>query len=333
VIVSLKPLIARLNSTTRSVLEGAANLCLSRTHFDVDIEHFLMKLQEAEGTDFQLIAKSFNVDRARTAAGLLRSLDRFKTGNARTPALSPHLVEALTQAWLYGSLEFDAVKIRSGFVLLALLAKEDLARLVREINVELQKINVEELRSRFAVIVRGSIEDDSVAEPAEVPAVSEATGGPRVFISYRRDDSSIYAEFLFSCLRAEVPGLRIFRDDATLKPGMVYSETIDETVSACDFLVAIIGKKWRGRKDASGNHRIDDSDDLIRLEVAAALRQEKIVIPCLIGGARMPKREELPHDIADLIQRQSITLSEKNLRRDAEQLVNTLKNWRRISSS
>ena len=43
---NLKSLIAKLNETCRSALESAAGLCLSQTHYDVDIEHFLIKLLE-----------------------------------------------------------------------------------------------------------------------------------------------------------------------------------------------------------------------------------------------------------------------------------------------
>jgi|SRR5215510_12986788 len=326
--VSLRPLFDKLNPTARSVLEAAANLCLVRTHYEVDIEHFLMSLVSAQGTDFEPIAKSFEVDRSRLTTDLTRSLDTFKRGNARTPAISPRLLDALTQAWVYGSIEFDEVKIRTGFVLLAVLAKDNLARTVGEASREMLKINVDKLRSSFAVIVKGSEEGD-VRKPREA-GNPKATGGPRVFISYRRDDSSIYAEYLFSCLRAEVPGLQIFRDADTLKLGMVYTQEIERNVAECDFLLAIIGKKWRGPKDSKGIHRIDLSEDLMRLEVAAALRQEKvIVIPCLVSGARMPKREELPDDIADLTYRHAMTLSEKSLLRDAQQLIETLKNFRR----
>ena len=42
--VNLKGLIGKLNDTTRGALEGAAGLCLARTHYDIEIEHVLMKL-------------------------------------------------------------------------------------------------------------------------------------------------------------------------------------------------------------------------------------------------------------------------------------------------
>ena len=45
-VASLKSLIGKLNENARRGLEGAAGLCLSRTHFNVEIEHYLLKLLE-----------------------------------------------------------------------------------------------------------------------------------------------------------------------------------------------------------------------------------------------------------------------------------------------
>ena len=50
------------------------------------------------------------MDKARLAGEIDRSLDKLKTGNARTPAFSPSLVDMLREAWVIGSLEFDAAK-------------------------------------------------------------------------------------------------------------------------------------------------------------------------------------------------------------------------------
>ena len=103
--VNLRALIGKLNDTSRNALEGAAGLCLSRTHYDIEIEHFLMKLLDATGSDFTFIAKQFGIDKSRFAAELTRSLDKLKSGNARTPAISPTVLQMVREAWTVGSLE------------------------------------------------------------------------------------------------------------------------------------------------------------------------------------------------------------------------------------
>src|SRR5215467_5727958 len=96
--VNLKALIGKLNHSTRGALEAAAGLCLSRTHYDIEIEHFLLKLLDNNQDDVPILLKHFGVDQSRLAADLARSLDKLKSGNARTPAISPTLMQSLTEA-------------------------------------------------------------------------------------------------------------------------------------------------------------------------------------------------------------------------------------------
>jgi len=174
--VNLRALIARLNDESRRALESAAGLCLSRTHYDVEIEHYLMKALDDTAGDVAAILKHYGVDRSRLASELTRSLDKLKTGNARNPSFSPTLVTALTEAWTIGSLEFSANRVRTGHVMLALRSVDELARLTRDVSKELEKISAEGLRKEFASIVSGTSED---AVAAAAPEASEP-GVPRV---------------------------------------------------------------------------------------------------------------------------------------------------------
>ena len=177
--LNLKSLIGKLNDTTRSALEAAAGLCLSRTHYDIEIEHYLMKLLDATDSDFGHILQHFGVDKSRFAAELTRSLDKLKSGNARTPALSPTILKMFTEAWTIGSIDFNAEKIRTGFTILALVTEEDLSRLMREISREFQKIQKDALHNDYSSIVAGSPEEEQEPE-AEVPreaGARRAVGG------------------------------------------------------------------------------------------------------------------------------------------------------------
>ncbi len=164
--VNLKALIAKLNDTCRNALEAAAGLCLSRTHYDVDIEHLLIKLAEGQDTDIQRILHHYGVDQAKFTRDLTRSLDRLKTGNARTPALSPRIPRLLTEAWNIASIDYSVQRVRSSHVLLAILRDEDLARLVRDFSQELQKISIEELQKHLFDLTAGTSEDKAEAPPA-----------------------------------------------------------------------------------------------------------------------------------------------------------------------
>ena len=177
----MRALIAKLNPRTRSAVENAAGLCVGRTHYDVEIEHFLRKLMDDDEGDGAHVLQFFEVDRSRLVADLDRSLDGLKTGNARTPSLSPTLVEMFSDAWLFGSLELEAAEIRSGFALVALSANPDLRRLAVSVSPELDKISAERLRKEFQKAVEGSAEETVVAGRAPsggagAPAAASGTG-------------------------------------------------------------------------------------------------------------------------------------------------------------
>ena len=109
--LNLRSLISKLNDSARLALEASAGFCLSRTHYDVEIEHYLMKLLDSSDGDFAFILKQFGVDKSRLSAELTRSLDKLKSGNAHTQALSPSLLKMFTQAWTIGSIDFSATRI------------------------------------------------------------------------------------------------------------------------------------------------------------------------------------------------------------------------------
>jgi len=161
--VNLKSLIAKLNDATRNALEAAAGFCMARTHYDIEVEHYLMKLMDQTDTDLARIQQHFGVDKSRFTSELTRSLDKLKSGNARNPAFSPTLLKMFTEAWTFGSIDYSSGQVRTGFTILALAAHEDLARLMREISKEFQKIQPESLRKDFGAIVAGSAEDAMTA--------------------------------------------------------------------------------------------------------------------------------------------------------------------------
>ena len=87
----LSTLIDRLNPPCRRALETAAALCVSMTHHEVEIEHFLTKLLEADGTDLEVILRYYDIDSSRLERELELAMKRFKRGNDRTPAMSAKL--------------------------------------------------------------------------------------------------------------------------------------------------------------------------------------------------------------------------------------------------
>jgi type VI secretion system protein VasG len=176
--VNLRSLIAKLNPQARHTLEAAAGLCLSRTHYDVEIEHFLMKALDGSDGDCALILKHFGVDRSRLATDLAKALDKLKSGNARTPSLSPSLVKMLTEAWTIGSIDYADTRARVGHALVALATNDELRRLTLDVSREFAKIVGDSLRKDFPDIVAASAEDTGApGAPAEGDGTPRPGGG------------------------------------------------------------------------------------------------------------------------------------------------------------
>lgn len=146
---------------------------------------------------------------------------------------------------------------------------------------------------------------------------------PIVFISYRRVDSEWAARSLCERLREHF-GQSVFMDVDTIQPGDDFVAAIDEAVGNCDALIAIIGSKWLDVCDDSGQRRLDDDRDFIRLEIATALRRSSRIIPVLIDDAVMPRESDLPDEIKGLARRNAVKLRPTTFGSDVGQLIQFL---------
>ena len=173
--IDLKSLVGKLNTPCRRALEGAAGLTLSRSQFNVEIEHWLIKLLEDDQGDIVACLRHFEIDPGRVSAELNRALDRLKTGNTHPPALSPSLVSLGREAWLLATLQYGEDRIRSGHLLAALLADETLGQHARAASALLGRIPPDALRRELPQVTGGTAEGK---EAAARPAVAADGGAP-----------------------------------------------------------------------------------------------------------------------------------------------------------
>jgi tetratricopeptide (TPR) repeat protein len=145
-----------------------------------------------------------------------------------------------------------------------------------------------------------------------------------VFISYRREDASGFARAICDRLAQRLDRKNVFFDVDNIEPGVDFVDVLTERVGACDALVAVIGKRWISSSDENNRRRLDDPNDLMRIEIEAALTRGVRVIPVLVDGARMPKREDLPESLTKLARRNGIAISHDRFDADVERLTNTL---------
>ena len=179
----LRVLIDKLNGFCKTSLESSAGLCLSRSHYYVEIEHWFLKLLEDKSSDFHQIFASFDVNAEKVSSDLNKSLERLKTGNEHPPALSNYLVSLIKQAWLQASLEQGNASVRSGHLLLALLKDDSLSMLTSGISPELEKLNYEKLSANFEAITENSSETNQ----GQVSPQSMTPGGTPALDQYTVD--------------------------------------------------------------------------------------------------------------------------------------------------
>jgi hypothetical protein len=153
-----------------------------------------------------------------------------------------------------------------------------------------------------------------------------------IFVSYRRGDTEGEAGRLFDDLISKF-GENVFMDVAAIEAGRDFRKVIDENVSTCGVLLAIVGKNWVDAKDENGNRRLDNPMDFVRLEIASALRRDIPVVPVLVGGAKMPRPEDLPEDLRDLAYRNYVELTHARWGSDLQPLLEALRRQLKVQKS
>lgn len=146
----------------------------------------------------------------------------------------------------------------------------------------------------------------------------------KLFINYRREDTAPYAGRLYDRLVAHFGEDQVFMDIDQIEPGEDFVEVINSKVGVCDIAIISIGPNWLSVTDAAGQRRLDDSEDLVRLEILAALERKIRVIPVLVGGARMPRKQDLPEALAPLSRRNAVELSEIRFHADVGRLIEAI---------
>ena len=147
----------------------------------------------------------------------------------------------------------------------------------------------------------------------------------KVFISYRRADSAGYAGRVMDRLDRELGRDLVFMDVDAIPLGTNFSKVPHEEVAKCSVLLAVIGPNWLDARDEQGNRRLNNPNDFVRIEIAAALQRSIPVIPVLLEGARIPKATELPEDLKELSLRNGMEIRHASFQDDMNRLIRGLK--------
>lgn len=146
-----------------------------------------------------------------------------------------------------------------------------------------------------------------------------------VFISYRRSDTSGYAGWLCEHLIDYFGPGHVFIDIDSLPAGSDFVNIINQTLDSCEAVLVLIGRDWITANYGGGSRKLDDPNDFVRLEVAAALRANRLVIPVLVEGALMPIADELPPPLRALARCQAVTLPDRGFAKEVAVLARQIR--------
>lgn len=146
----------------------------------------------------------------------------------------------------------------------------------------------------------------------------------KIFINYRHGDDPGFIQALVARLERSFSPEQLFIDIDNIEPGLDFTEVLADQVAKCDVVLAVIGKGWVDARDEENNRRLDSPKDFVRIEITSALQQKKRVIPVLVGGAPMPRENELPDALIPLTKRHAVRLTNERFRADTDGLIKAL---------
>src|SRR5947207_1186740 len=130
--LDIRRLVGKLGDHCKRALEEAIRFALLRGHYNVELEHWLLKLMDIRDSDLSLCFAHYELDPGRLAADLNEALERLKKGNTRSPGLAQQLVALMQESWIVASVTCEASYVRSGHLLLTLVSDDVLSRWTRE---------------------------------------------------------------------------------------------------------------------------------------------------------------------------------------------------------
>src|SRR5271165_3545878 len=146
-----------------------------------------------------------------------------------------------------------------------------------------------------------------------------------IYFSYRRTESAAYAGRLFDHLSRHFGPGSVFMDiQGGITRGQDFARAIESALNACNVALVIIGNNWATCTGKDSQRRLDDPNDWVRIETAAALRRNVLVIPVLVDGASLPDPANLPEELRPLCQRHACELTDSRWSYDVGELVKDL---------
>lgn len=156
----------------------------------------------------------------------------------------------------------------------------------------------------------------------------------KIFVNYRRDDDPNGAARVRDGLADAFGAANIFMDVDNLLAGQRFDHELASALAQCDLLIAIIGPRW---SEILKSRATSGERDYVCGEISEALRRKIRIIPVLVGRdwqmPTLPRMEDLPEQIRDLVLHQKHDIAHERFGRDMAELVASIKAVRNAGTS
>lgn len=185
----------------------------------------------------------------------------------------------------------------------------------------LRRPQVDEQNLVFIMVIRSSrtlpVSDDKINSQLR-------TSRKGIFICYRRDDAGAFAGWVHAHLAARFGPDRVFLDVVGIDPGEQFQQTIQTRIGGCGAALVLIGRNWLNVRNEHDQLRLQDPDDLVRFEIASALEKGLRIIPILVDGAKLPRRDQLHENIQPLLDFNGIDVQQTNFYQSLDSIIRKL---------
>ncbi|WP_433262040.1 Clp protease N-terminal domain-containing protein [Actinosynnema sp. CS-041913] len=310
----------KLTERARRAVVWSENHARRRGHDYVDTEHLLLALLDDETSTAYRVLVSLRFPVVLCRRHLLKVTDRGGQAHERPVPLSERakVVHRVAGGW---ATQHDHRHIGTEHLLLALTQEKDgvvgrlfsslglTGNLVVEKILALRKLETPQLKAL------------GPKPQPPVPPAQPTRRVAKVFVSYRRVPDSHVAGRIADWIDRHVDHAEVFMDVDSIQLGADFTKAINAAVSDCDVLIAVIGHNWATATDARGRVRLEQPNDLVRLEIEAALHRDVRVVPVLVDGAEMPAFDELPDSLRSLAFRHGLKIRHDSFRQDIARLA------------
>jgi len=306
--ISRAALFGKLNTLAYRCIEAGTAECKSRGNPYVELQHWIVAILHAEDSDLARICAHFGVDSKRLAADLSAALGRLPAGATTIIDFGDNVPHAIERSWTYSTLLFKSPCIRTGHLLVGMLRTGSLASELKALSGEFARVDADKLTDEFDRIVETSAENGLGAHDGSRLVDASRTARRDIFLSYRRAESIHIAGRIFDRLRGAIGVDRVFKDVNSIPLGHNFMDEIRAEISTARLMLVLIGPTWLNLADETGQRKIDDPADPVRIELQWALDHRVPIIPVLFDGATMPAPAGMPESLRAFASAQALQI-------------------------